>query len=211
MPRPRPVFLPLLVVLLQPLPLAAQADDRGPVSPDSAWSITRSDCSIDSGWDDGTQLLVTLHDDHHDLGVYNHAFRGVVDDKVIPVQFSAGEHPVTGRPYRALGHHNADGTSYVSDVDDALLDTVATAGSFQFYRGKQLLVDLDMTGFAAALAAMRACERAAPPVDDGWDDGTGDGGGSDNGSDGSDTAAPDGTVEAGGRDGASALYLPDVT
>ncbi|WP_374411216.1 hypothetical protein [Novosphingobium colocasiae] len=163
----RPFFaLPILAAALLALPLAAQ-EDRHPVSADSAWSITGSDCSVDSGWDDGTQVLITLHDDHHDLGVYNKAFRGVVDDKVIPVQFSAGERPVNGRPYQALGHHNADSTSYVSDVDDALLDAVAQAGSFQFYRGKQLLVDLDMAGFADALAAMRACEAANRPHDDG--------------------------------------------
>lgn len=156
----------VLAAAMLPFPLAAQ-EDRRPVSAESAWSITAGDCSIDSGWDDGTQVLITLHDDHHDLGVYNKAFRGVVDDKVIPVQFSAGERPVNGRPYQALGHRNADSTSYVSDVDDALLDAVAQAGSFQFYRGKQLLVDLDMAGFAEALAAMRACEAANRPQDDG--------------------------------------------
>lgn len=197
-------FTVLLVAAMVAGPVAAQ-EDRQAVSPDNAWSIVQSDCSIDSGWDDGTQMIITLHDDHHDLGVYNMAFRGVVDDKVIPVEFAAGERMLTGRLYEALGHHNAGNTSYVSDVDDALLDAVAQAGSFQFYRGKALLVDLDMTGFAQALDAMRACERAQHEEQDNWNDDNVDDG--DAGSNEND----DGVTDASGGGGSSTLYMSDVT
>ena len=53
--------------------------------------------------------------------------------------------------------------SYVSDVDDAMIDAVAKAGSLQVFSGTKLLLDLNMLGFEEAVSLMRQCEAALPP------------------------------------------------
>lgn len=156
------------LALVAASPLAAQDPaDRHQITPDNNWSITDSDCAIDASWDGDVAILVTRHDDHHDFGVYNPHFKKMVNDKIIPVRFGAGDVTIQGRDYFALGRIDKDTKSYVSDVDQAMLDQVAKANAFRLYRDDILLTDLDMTGFAAALAAMRACEAKNPvPAED---------------------------------------------
>ena len=156
------------LALIAAMPLAAQdtpAEDRHEVAPGNNWTITDSDCAIDANWGD-VAILLTRHDDHHDLGVYNAKFKKVANDKIIPVRFGAGDVMIDHRDYYALGRKDKEATSYVSDVDDALLDQVAKANAFRFYRNDAILVDLDMTGFAEALTTMRACEAVHPQAPD---------------------------------------------
>jgi hypothetical protein len=144
--------------------LAEESATHHPVAADNNWFVDDRTCAIDAGWDDVTGILLTLHDDHHDLGMYSDAksFPGLKPEKAIEVAFWAGDQPIEGRDYRALGHKDGKVLSYVSDVDDALIDAVAKAGSLQVFRGTKLLLDLNMLGFAGAVEAMRACEAALP-------------------------------------------------
>lgn len=144
---------------------AGNAASHHPISADNNWFIDDRSCAIDAGWDDGTGILVTLHDDHHDFGMYSDAksFPGLKPEKVVDLGFWAGDRPIEGRDYRALGHKDGKVLSYVSDVDDAMIDAVAKAGTLQVFRGTKLLLDLDMLGFAGAVEAMRQCEAALPP------------------------------------------------
>ena len=154
---------PGALALFAAMPLAAQdPTDRHQISAENNWSITDSDCAIDASWDSGEQILVTRHNDHHDFGVYNPHFKKVVNDKIVPVRFGAGDVAIQGRDYFALGRKDKDAISYVSDVDEGMLDQVAKANAFRFYRDDILLADLDMTGFAEALGAMRRCEAKNP-------------------------------------------------
>jgi hypothetical protein len=132
--------------------------DRHPVAAGNNWSLTDSQCLLDAVWEGDLTIMVNRHDDHYDLGLYDRRMKRVVDEKVIPVRFGAGGTIVSGREYVALGHRNAEATAYVSDVDEPLLDRIAAANTFQFYRGKDLLADLDMTGFREALDVMHACQ-----------------------------------------------------
>jgi hypothetical protein len=151
-------FLPL--ALLSASTVMAQTGDRHPVAESNNWSISEADCGIDASWEDGAAVTITAHEDHHDLGVFDAHFKGVAKAKVIPVRFGAGGTLVTGRDYEALGYRDQDNTGYVANVDDALLDRIAAANSIQFYRGKAMLADLDVTGLVEALGAMRVCEAA---------------------------------------------------
>jgi hypothetical protein len=149
----------IALLLLGGAPLLAQdaVQDRHPIAPDNAWSITDSDCSIDVGYGDDVGVSITPHDDHHDFGLYDPAMKGLVDQKVVPITFTAGGTKLAG-PYEALGHKNAETTSYVANVDRALLDAVAASQDLQVHRGRTMLADLDLTGITAAIEAMRACE-----------------------------------------------------
>lgn len=157
--------LPVLVVALLATPLLAQdaaPKDWHPVAPGANWSITDSTCAIDASWDGDIGVVLSLHDDHHDLGIYNPHFTGVVDDKVVMLRYGAGGPPAQALTNEALGHRDAKSVSYVADIHgDALLNGVAASHSFQLYRAGATLVDLDMTGFDAALKAMRSCEVAS--------------------------------------------------
>jgi hypothetical protein len=143
-------------------PGAAQ-DDWHPVSPDNTWSITDSTCQIDASWEGDIFIVINRHEDHHDLGIYDKQIKGLVAEKIISVRFGIDGDPKPAQEYPAIGHMEDGQPSYVSNVDDGLLDWIAAGGSFQVYRGKKLIEDLDMTGFAQALAAARACEAMLPP------------------------------------------------
>lgn len=149
----------LAIASLTAAPAGAQ-DDWHPVSPDNTWSITDSNCMINAGWDGDAQIVITPHDDHHDFGLYDNHIRGLSPERVIALRFGTDGDVNSAREYHALGHKDGAGLSYISDVDTGLLDWLAGAGSLQVYRGKLLLEDLDMTGFAEALSAQRACETA---------------------------------------------------
>jgi len=155
----------LLAALLVVAPAAAQ-DDRHVVAPGNTWSITDSDCSIDAGWDDEVAVLVTRHDDHHDLGVYDPRFKALADGKVAKVQLGTGGQPADAQDYDAAMNTGGGSRSYVVAVDDAKLDALAASGALQLFRGRKTLVDLNISGFDGALAAMRECERARPSPHD---------------------------------------------
>lgn len=141
---------------------AGAQDDRHVVAPDNNWSITESDCSIDAGWDDEVAVLVTRHEDHHDLGVYDPRFKGMGDGKVAKVGLSPGGTPPDVREYDAATNSAGGSRSYVMAVDDAMLDALAASGTLQLLRDRKALADLDISGFDGALAAMRVCEAASP-------------------------------------------------
>jgi hypothetical protein len=153
------------ILLAAPPALAQESPSRHALSAENNWHIDDETCAIDAGWDDVTGVLVTLHDDHHDFGMYSDAknFPALKPEKVIDITFAAENVPIDGRPYQVIGHKDGKVLSYVSDVDDAMLDAVAKAGSLQLIRGNKLLLDLNMLGFAEAVAAMRQCEAALPP------------------------------------------------
>lgn len=155
-------LLALGLLIATPSLAQDEASGRHQVAPDNNWSITDSDCMIDAGWGDDIGIVVNRHLDHHDLGIYDPAFKNVVAEKVITVHYAANGNAAGRGDYEALGHREGKQKSYVIEADDGLLDTFAATNSFQFYRGKTLEIELDMTGFAGALAAMRACEAALP-------------------------------------------------
>lgn len=134
------------------------AGGRHQIAPDNNWSINDNDCMIDAGWDGDIGIVVNRHLDHHDLGIYDPAFKNVAPEKVITVRYGAAGKIVGQGDYQALGHRDGKLKSYVAEADDALLDAFAAANSFEFYRGDVLEIELDMTGFAGALASMYACE-----------------------------------------------------
>lgn len=148
---------------------AQQATLHHPISAENSWHIDDHNCTIDAGWDEITGVMISRHDDHHDLQMVSDGknFPGVRHEKVIDVAFAANGAAIEARAYQAIGYSDGKVKSYVSDVDDALLDAVAEANSLQFSRGGKLLLDLNMTGFGEALAAMRACEAAQPVVEPG--------------------------------------------
>lgn len=154
--------LAAVCIIAAAAPLAAQAD-RHPVAPGNNWSVTPSSCAIDAGWDGGGAILITLHEDHHDLGWYDKTMAGVVDGKVVPLSFDAGGPVRRAGGYAALGHRAGRevAQSYVADVDDALLDRIAEANALRITRSGTVIADLDMTGFAEALQAMRRCEHTS--------------------------------------------------
>lgn len=158
--RPTAPLLSLLALAAGP---AMAQDTRHPVAPDNNWSIDDSGCVIDAGWEGDIGIVVNPHDDHHDLGVYDPALTKVKAEEVITVRFAAEGRTLGSPEYQALGHRDGKMKSYVSDVDDKLLDDIAAANAFQFYRGETLEIELDMTGFAGALAAIRQCEAAPQP------------------------------------------------
>jgi hypothetical protein len=135
---------------------------RHEVSKGSTWSIDDYDCLIDAGWDGDVGIVVNRHLDHHDLGIYDPAFKNVAPEKVITVRYGAAGKPAGRGEYEAFGHNDGKLKSYVIEADMPLLDAFATTNSLQFYRGKVLEIELDMTGFSDALAAMSACEATHP-------------------------------------------------
>jgi hypothetical protein len=149
----------------------AQTDPTGgrhPVAPGNNWSITDSDCLIDAGWDGDIGIVVNRHLDHHDLGIYDPAFKNVVPEKVVTVRYGAAGRPAGKGEYEALGHRDGDLRSYVIEADMPLLDAFATTNSFQFYRGGVMEIELSMEGFSDALSAMQSCEAMLPsePMDE---------------------------------------------
>jgi TonB family protein len=52
-------------------------------------------------------------------------------------------------------------TLYIGSEDRGFLDRVAAAGAMRLYQGKQLVLEHDLPGAAAAIALLRTCERAA--------------------------------------------------
>jgi hypothetical protein len=148
--------------LLLSAPAAAQ-EDRHPVAEGNNWSLTDADCGIDAAWEGGAAVLLTRHEDHHDLGIYDPRFPGVSNGKVVDVRLGTGGPPAEAQDYKASSYRDKASRSLVMAVGDAFLDAAATSNILQLYRGSTLLADLDVTGLAGALAAMRTCEAKLPP------------------------------------------------
>lgn len=145
------------VALFAAAPVAAQ-DDRHAVAPNINWSITDSDCAIDASWEDEVAVLVTRHEDHHDLGVYDPHFVGVVDGEVTKVRLGTGGSAADAQDYDAAMSTGEKTKSFVIAIDDPMLDELAASGVLQLFRGRSTIADLDISGFDVAVAAMRACE-----------------------------------------------------
>lgn len=146
---------------------AVAQEDRHAVADGNPWSITDSDCGIEIGFGDDAHLWISPRVADYDLGIFDKQMKDVVDLKMIPVGFAVGGKRIGGREYSALGNRGKEGSTYVALADDALLDAIAKGDSLQVYRGKTMLTDLAVPGFAAALAAMRACVAKLPAPD--WD------------------------------------------
>jgi hypothetical protein len=156
----------IAAALLLSAPVGAQ-QDRNPVAEGNNWSITNSDCGIDAAWEGDVAILLTRHEDHHDLGVYDPRFTGMSNGKVVDVRLGTGGPPAEAQDYRASTYRDKASRSYVMAVGDEFLDAAAASNILQLYRGSALLADLDVTGLTGALAAMRTCEAALPAPEPG--------------------------------------------
>jgi hypothetical protein len=147
--------------------LAAEqsAEDRRDVPDGSGWVIQDSNCEIDLLFPDQSGVIVSIHDDHHDLQIYDTRMKGIANGKLIKAKYSAGEAVDAAGTYDALGVREGESYAYIGTIRDDLLDRVAQSGTLRMYRSGTLIADLKMTGFKQAFAAMQNCAAALPAAD----------------------------------------------
>ena len=136
------------------------AEDRHEISGSNPWSLTDSTCAIDEAWDDGAGVVVSLHEDHYDLGVYDPGYKGVAQDKVIGIKIGAGGTISSATSYQANGVMGYKAPGYVAAVQPELLDRLAKTQVLRLYRDGDLISDFNIEGFSEALEKMRSCEAA---------------------------------------------------
>lgn len=136
---------------------AQTTETRRDVSPGSAWVIDDATCEIDIVDTDHSGVIVSIHDDHHDLQVYDTGFKNIANGKTIKAKFSAGEPVAAAQIYDARGVREGQSYAYVGTIRGDLLDRIAASNILRMYRDGQLIADFKMTGFREAFAALESC------------------------------------------------------
>ena len=140
--------------------LYAAVDGPGPVAPGSRWSLDPGvGCLIEASWDGDVRM--ELEPDfgspgEYSLTLFSPAFETLAPDQ--SVDFVSDE-----QDDHAASVSRKSGSSYGGRVFAGLLDGLASTKSFKAYRDDVLITQLDMTGFAGALKALRNCEVTPDP------------------------------------------------
>lgn len=145
---------------------AQTGDTRRDVAPGSPWVTDDATCEIDVLYPDQSGVIISIHDDHHDLQIYDTRLKGIVNDKAIKVKYTAGEPAASAGLYDALGVHKGQSNAYIGTIRDDLLVRVAASNRLRMYRDGALIADLDMKGFKQAYASLQSCADAMPSATD---------------------------------------------
>lgn len=109
--------------------------------------------------------MVSAHEDHYDLAIYDPGYKGVVQDKTIDVKIGTGGAIAGAKPYQANGVMGYKAPGYVAAVQPDLFERMAKTQVLQLYRNGTLISDFNVEGFREALMRMRACEAVRAAAD----------------------------------------------
>lgn len=152
-----------LLLMAPAFALYAAGDSRHEVTSGNKWSIDNAGCEIGASWDGGVRVVVRPNygsPGEHEIAVHKPAFTKFVPGETVTVYFGAPEDAIGQNQYSARGYREGKSSFYVSNAFDEILDALTMTNSFRFYRDDKLELELDFTGFAEALAAMRSCEAS---------------------------------------------------
>ncbi len=131
---------------------------RQEISPTSGWGISGTDCMINSGFEDGTEVLVSTQGADRELQIYDPRFKGIVNGKTVRLAISAGEAASTATTYDATAFRQGKILAYVVTIRDDLLDRAAKSDVLRLYRDGVLIGEYQLAGFGEAFARFRACK-----------------------------------------------------